>query len=227
MTGNPLMNTIKTLHVDYYSDVLCVWAWIAQPRLQELQKQWGNHLEIRHRFIDIFGDALQKIPARWGESDGFEKFSDHVIQSAHPYDESVVSSSVWRDVRPRSSMQAHIVLRAAGHVGNENSIERLALAVRRAFFEHARDISQLDVLLALVEETGICVDDVRRSLSDGSAMALLSRDLKIAQNSGIKGSPTWVLNEGRQILYGNVGYRILNANLEELLKHPADESSWC
>jgi hypothetical protein len=35
------------------------------------------------------------------------------------------------------------------------------------------------------------------------------------------------MNGGRQILYGNVGYRILNANVEELLKHPEQEASWC
>ena len=28
--------------IDYYTDVLCVWAWIAQPRLDELQRQWGK-----------------------------------------------------------------------------------------------------------------------------------------------------------------------------------------
>ena len=64
-------------------------------------------------------------------------------------------------------------------------------------------------------------------LQNGSAMAALSGDLRSAQELAVKGSPTWVLNDGRQILYGNVGYRILGANIEELLKHPAAEASWC
>ena len=42
--------------IDYYTDVFCVWAWIAQPRLDELQRQWGNKIVVRHRFLDIFGD---------------------------------------------------------------------------------------------------------------------------------------------------------------------------
>ena len=58
-------------------------------------------------------------------------------------------------------------------------------------------------------------------------MASLSADLQNARELGIRGSPTWVLNEGRQILYGNVGYRILNANIEEMLKRPRSEASWC
>ena len=41
-------------------------------------------------------------------------------------------------------------------------------------------------------------------------------------------SPTFILNEGRQKLYGNVGYRVIEANLQELLKSPdASQASWC
>ncbi len=45
---------------------------------------------------------------------------------------------------------------------------------------------------------------------------------------GIQGSPTFVLNEGRQKLYGNVGYRIIDANIQEMLREPrTDQASWC
>ena len=46
---------------------------------------------------------------------------------------------------------------------------------------------------------------------------------------GVQGSPTFVFNEGRQMLYGNVGYRIIEANLRELLSRPSAEGmpSWC
>jgi predicted DsbA family dithiol-disulfide isomerase len=58
-------------------------------------------------------------------------------------------------------------------------------------------------------------------------MAALSSDQRSAQDLGVRGSPTWVLNDGRQMLYGNVGYRILQANIEELLRQPTGEASWC
>ena len=44
----------------------------------------------------------------------------------------------------------------------------------------------------------------------------------------IEGSPTIVLNEGRQKLYGNVGFRVIEANIAELLRDPRPgEASWC
>jgi hypothetical protein len=44
----------------------------------------------------------------------------------------------------------------------------------------------------------------------------------------IQGSPSFVLNDGRQILYGNVGFKIIEANIREILRQPtADQASWC
>ncbi|MCU8085506.1 hypothetical protein [Shewanella sp. SM23] len=39
---------------------------------------------------------------------------------------------------------------------------------------------------------------------------------KSAQQN-LQGSPSYIIDEGRQIFYGNVGYRVLLANIEALL----------
>ncbi len=88
-------------------------------------------------------------------------------------------------------------------------------------------MGELDVLLNIVSDMGTDRRDIFTALQDGRAMAAISADLRSARDSGVKGSPTWVLNNGRQILYGNVGYRILHANIEELINNPSEEASWC
>ena len=58
--------------------------------------------------------------------------------------------------------------------------------------------------------------------------ARLAADYQDADKMRIEGSPTFVLNEGRQKLYGNVGFRVIEANIQELLRAPAgDQASWC
>jgi protein-disulfide isomerase len=53
-------------------------------------------------------------------------------------------------------------------------------------------------------------------------------DYQEAQALGVKGSPSLVLNEGRQTLYGNVGFRVIEASIAELLREPeAGAASWC
>ncbi len=222
-----MSNDEQVIEIDYYSDVLCVWAWIAQPRLNELYRQWGDRLRLRHRFVDIFGDARQKIPDSWGQDDGFRKFHEHVAHSATPFDESEIHPDIWTVCRPRSSMQPHLLLRAVGLAAGEKAMENMALRIRQAFFCEGKDIGQMQLLLELAAEQALDASELRQHLEDGSALAALSSDLRSANQLGVRGSPTWILNNGRQVLYGNVGYRILASNIEELLRHPGDDASWC
>lgn len=74
---------------------------------------------------------------------------------------------------------------------------------------------------------GLNADLLRTSLSDGSAIAALMNDYKICKLQTIKGSPSYVIDGGRQVLYSNVSYRVLHANIEELAKDPPEKASWC
>ena len=213
--------------IDYYTDVLCVWAWIAQPRLEELNRQWTGRVTIRHRYLDIFGDSHRKIAKQWGETDGFEKFGAHVVKSAASFENLKVNPDIWTKVRPRSSLQAHLFLKAVALVTDEALVEPVALRIRQAFFLEARDINDYSTLIECAEAENINEQLLKSALRDGSAIAALSDDQRSANALGMRGSPTWVLNEGRQLLYGNVGYRILDANIEELARHPTLEASWC
>ena len=213
--------------IDYYSDVLCVWAWIAQPRLEEISRQWGTQVVVRHHFVDIFGDCHRKIPEQWGKEDGFTKFAEHVHHSAEPFENATVHPKIWEETTPSSSAQAHLLLRAVGLVATEEVLAKTALQIRRAFFCQARDISDMELLLAIAGLEGVDGEAISNCFRDGSAIAALSRDLRTANELAVRGSPTWILNNGRQVLYGNIGYRVLSANIEELLKHPGNEASWC
>ncbi|WP_210395917.1 DsbA family oxidoreductase [Motiliproteus sediminis] len=216
-----------SLPIDYYSDLLCVWAWIAQKRVEELGRQWDQQVTITNRFVDVFGDAHGRLQKQWQDRGGFEGFAEHVEAAAAPYDTAPVNPAIWRQVRPTSSLPAHLLIKAAELVSGSPIADRLALALRHAFFVDARDISHRDTLIAIAAEQQIDVKALRQRLDDGRAMAALMADYQQARAQNLQGSPCWIMNEGRQTLYGNVGYRVLSANVEELLKHPADEACWC
>ena len=46
-----------TIKIDYFSDVLCVWAYLGQIRVDELKKTFGDNVSIHYRFMPIFGAA--------------------------------------------------------------------------------------------------------------------------------------------------------------------------
>ena len=80
---------------------------------------------------------------------------------------------------------------------------------------------------AIAATTGLPLAEIRKQIDSGAAYAALCADFDAKEKHLVEGSPTFVLDEGRQKLYGNVGYRILEANIQELLTDPGERASWC
>ena len=217
----------KPLVIDYYSDILCVWAWIAQRRIDELKQSFGDALEFRYRYVDIFGDTPTKMEGLWQQKGGYAGFAEHVQRSAIDYENALINPKIWTQVRPTTSANAHLVLKALELVYDRQASIDSTLMLREAFFVDAHDIGQLDVLYELLAAKGLNPDLLQASITNGSAIAGLMSDYQICNRQGIKGSPSYVIDGGRQVLYGNVGYRVLHANIEELAKNPPEEASWC
>jgi len=107
------------------------------------------------------------------------------------------------------------------------SVDRAAWAFRDAFFRHGRDISQGKVLFEIAETIGLPASEIEDAIATGAAHATLAEDLELARSQSIAASPTLLFNEGRQRLTGNVGYKIIEANVRELLEHAPGQLSWC
>ena len=219
--------------ITYFSDVLCIWAYIAQLRVDELQRRFGDQIRIEPKCCSVFGATARKISTTWRDKGGYEGFNQHLRHIGAQFPELTIRPDLWLEVRPASSTGAHLMVKAvelmeASEHCAPKSADQVMRALRRAFFEAGRDISSWAVQAAVVEETGLQVGMLEAKLRDGAAFAALACDLQDAEANRIQGSPSFVLNEGRQSLYGNVGFRVLEANIQELLRTPrADQASWC
>lgn len=217
----------KTIIIDYYTDILCVWAWIAQKRVDELNKQLGNNIELQYHYLDVFGDVPTKITTQWKSKGGFIGFAEHIQQSVSAFEYADINPKVWTQVRPTTSANAHLMLKAVEITYDKKKSIDMALTFRTAFFIDGLDIGNLDVLCDLVNANGLDLNAINTSIRDGSAMATLMGDYQQSKRQNINGSPSFVLDGGRQTLYGNVGFDVILANIEALLKHSTDEASWC
>ncbi len=223
---------MKTVTLTCFTDVLCVWAWIGELRLAEVRRTHGEAVAMTQRFCNVFGATALKIQANWGAKGGYDGFAGHLAHVLEGFPELTASPDLWRRVRPASSLPAHLALKAvqaqAAEGGAPDLGDRSILMIRRAFFEQGRDISAASVLDDVLSAAGADLADVHARLARGEAHAALMADYQEAQALGVKGSPSLVLNEGRQTLYGNVGFRVIEANIAELLREPqAGSASWC
>jgi predicted DsbA family dithiol-disulfide isomerase len=223
---------MKTVALTCFTDVLCVWAWIGELHLAELRRTQGEAVTVTQSFCNVFGATAQKIQANWGAKGGYDGFAGHLAHVLEGFPELTASPDLWRGVRPASSLPAHLALKAVqaqeAQGGAAGLGDRAILGVRQAFFRQGRDVSEASVLDAVLSDAGADLDDVHARLARGEAHAALMSDYQEAHALGVKGSPSLVLNEGRQTLYGNVGFRVIEANIAELLREPeAGAASWC
>jgi len=229
------MSSTDPVSITYFSDVLCIWAYATQIRLDEVTKQFGSDVQIEYRFCPVFGNTADKIGRGWADKGSYEGFNRHLQDVGNKFSHIDVHPDIWRTTRPASSDSVHLFIKAVQGLGSmpdgsgEASIATaLIWRLRRAFFAECRDISQRHVQYEVAEELGISPGSVEAEINSGRAFALLAADYQERDRLKLEGSPTFVLNQGRQKLYGNLGYRVIEANIRELLREPGiGEMSWC
>jgi predicted DsbA family dithiol-disulfide isomerase len=230
---------MSVVKVSYFSDVLCIWAYIAQARIDAVKEKFGDSVRLDHRFCTVFGNTALKIPSTWRDKGEYAGFNAHLRKVALQFPHVEVHPDIWLTTRPPTSTSAHLFMIAVqqwqherdGEGENESTasiFEKLVWEFRCAFFRDCRDIARWDVQCELAEALGVDIDAIEKRIHDGSAFARLASDYQDADKMRLEGSPSFVLNEGRQKLYGNVGFRIIEANIQELLRAPGGEqASWC
>ena len=227
---------MEPIRIFYFSDVLCIWAYIAQIRLDELKAKFPTQISVEAHFTPVFGDARRKLEQRWQERGGMAGYNHHVREVAAKFDHLSIHPDLWTKSIPTSSTSCHLLLRAVKLLEDKNLVtgvngvspmENLARAFRQAFFTELADISDRKIQLQIAKDLGLPVNKIKAEIESGAAYAELSRDFELTKEHHVTVSPTLIFNEGRQRLNGNVGYRVIEANIRELLANPPNEQSWC
>jgi len=214
------------LKVDYFSDVLCVWAFINEKRLEEVEQQLGKDLDIELQFLPNFASVHPKIEAGWKDKGGFEGYAEHVSEVADQFD-ITLHKDAWSSIRPASSMMAHAYIKAVQSIHGHLKAREYSLELRKAFFLEAKDISKVAECKTVALSIKIDWEAVAVYFESGQALSDLNMDFQCAKDYQISVSPAWVFNEGRQKLIGNVGYRVLEVNLKELISQKPLKQNWC
>jgi predicted DsbA family dithiol-disulfide isomerase len=225
---------MKPIRIFYFSDILCVWAYIAQIRLDELVTNFQDQISIDYHFAPIFGNARETLENRWRDRGGFQAYSAHVQEAAKKFNHITLHPHIWTEVEPASSTSCHLFLHAIQLLNikglvpkSEQVFEKAIWAFREAFFTKLANVADRRVQFEIAQRLGLPIAAIQDQIDSGEAYALLSKDFELVKEHTVTVSPTLIFNEGRQRLNGNVGYRVIEANIRELLHNPSGEQSWC
>jgi len=227
--------------ISYFSDVLCIWAYAAQIKLDELRRQFGGRIRVEYHFLPLFGDVAGRMAAGWGARGGTAGYARHVKQVASHFDHIDIHPEIWTRNIPLTSASCHLFLKAVQLLEKSGEIsaapqarfdgrslfEEAVWRCRLGFFYELQDIAVRTTHEAIAVDLSLPLAAIRGQIDTGAAHAALCADFEAKEKYLIEGSPTFLLHEGRQKLYGNVGYRVIEANVQELLAEPGDRASWC
>ncbi|HEY9879177.1 MAG TPA: DsbA family protein [Leptolyngbyaceae cyanobacterium] len=225
---------MEPIRIFYFSDIPCVWAYISQIRLNELKATFQDKVTLDYHFVSVFGVTREKLESQWRDRNGLQGYSQHIQEVVKKFDHVKVHPHIWTDVVPPSSTSCHLFAHAVKLLETKNIVppserlfEKTVWALREAFFTQLANVADRGVQFAIAKQLGLPVDAIREQIDSGEAYAQLSQDFDLSKEHSVTVSPTLLFNEGRQRLNGNVGYRVMEANIRELLENPPGEHSWC
>jgi predicted DsbA family dithiol-disulfide isomerase len=211
----------RRIPLGYWSDPFCIWAYVAEEKLDRVLDHHSGRVEVVHHVIPVFGS----IPARFREGPwasaggaGRAEASRRIAKEQRGVE---ISGQVWLEDPPSSSWAAGAAAKAVSAIEARGEAApgaggRYLRGLRDWFFERNVNTARRVHQLALAEALEIPRGPLEAALDDGTALALLWEDQAERERLRLQGSPTYVFDGGRALLYGNFDYAILDATIREL-----------
>ena len=202
-----VMNNLPQLRIDIISDVMCPWCVVGYMGLQQALEQLNDEMRA-----DIHWQPFELNPNMPAEG---QELSEHIMEK---YGNTAEQSRDNRnhliamgkslgfefnftdDKRIYNTFNAHQLLHWVKEQFPERQTE-LKLALLTAYFTDGRNVSDVDVLMAIVEELGFDSAFARQLLDD----QVYAGDVRALQEQwrqlGVSAVPSFIIDE-KYILSG-------------------------
>ena len=173
--------------VTFWFDVHSPWSYLASVLIGPLARRRSARIEWRPihlaNLMDRIGGLrpLEQTPARvaWYRQD----IADRMAQHGLPY-----------DPHPDYPLRSSRALRCCVHAAEHGRADAFVRAVMRGYWVEKKDISDLAVLQAMVDEVGLGPRPVADIVGDGTIKAAVARNTDDAIARGIFGVPSFLFD---------------------------------
>ena len=185
----------KPLQVFVHHDVLCVWSYIADLRLDAIRKELAEL--VRFRFCPF--------ASRAGDGPLLEQELEQArrnVESARQEQEGKrLSVELWRGSDPpRSSLPALVALEAARLQGAD-AHHALLRAMQVAALEEGINVTRVDVAFELAGRVGLQMDRFAAAYGSPETKRLVIEEQRLAASRGVTETPSLAIG-GRWLVSG-------------------------
>jgi predicted DsbA family dithiol-disulfide isomerase len=211
------MKTPPQVLIDVWSDYVCPFCYLQVPSIDRLQAAFGDRVRIVWRAYELRPDPKPTLEP------GGQYLRTTWERSVYPMAAERGMTLKLPPVQPRSR-KAH---EAAEFAESHQRFHAMHEALFRAFFEHGRDIGDIDVLCEIGRSVELDPNALRTALTDQRYLALVMDDELLAVDLGVSAVPLMLLRPGNSAwrdavpLSGAVPYDTMLTTVQQLLGAPS------
>ncbi len=184
------------MQIDLFSDTVCPWCRIGKRHLELALADWdGEPVTVRYRsfFLDPTiptegRDFRAHMAAKGGGRVPLEQFFDAPRERGAAVGLTFNFEAI--DQAPNTMLSHRLA-----YLAPEDKRGAVLDALYAAYFEHGRDIGDVDVLVAIAEEQGLDGAAIRAALAGDGGTAEVLADVAFARQVGISGVPFFIFND--------------------------------
>lgn len=201
--------TGKTLTLDFFHDVVCGWCFNISPRLHALADAFD--LDIRHRTF-VLQDSREAMIRRFGSMPGAKaEILGHwqaCKAASDTPDAFNIAGMAAAGFDYPHGLPGALACKAAERQHGQDGHWRIFDAIQQAHLTEARNVADLETLVAIAAESGFDTSRFAADMGDDETRALVDADRAEARRLQVRSVPTIILRE--------TGHRFVNGPLEDL-----------
>lgn len=190
-----------------FSDYICPWCYVGQGVVEKLSAEYNVEVEWRpyylHRNTPPEGMEIPDYIMR-ARANGSE---ERLQSMAAKYGMNFISTA-----RIYNTRLAHEATEYAREYGKANEFHRV---VFRKVYGEGQDISLWSVLRAAAEEVQLNGEDMQQVVESGKYTVSVAEQVQWAQQIGVTGVPTYVIND-KYAIVGAQPYEVFMNALSQI-----------
>lgn len=196
----------------YIADPMCSWCWGFHPVLQKVKSVLPSDVRLRYVMGGLAKDTDEPMP------DEVRAYVQNAWRAVAARTGAAFNYDFWTRCQPRRATYPACrgVLCAAAQ--QEDAGPPYFEAVQRAYYQQARNPSDLDTLTALAGELGLDTARFAADLVSPQADERLHADFALRRRLGIRQFPSLVLEQVERPVPITVGYDDAEVVLDQLAK---------
>jgi predicted DsbA family dithiol-disulfide isomerase len=183
--------------IDIFQDTVCPWCRIGKKNLTDALEKWsGETVEVRYRAYQLDpstpleGRPFQEtMKTKMGGTP--ERLQAMLQQVTSAGAEVGVNFDFARVEKMPNTLKSHQLISLTPEANKQQMVD----ALYRAYFEEGRDIGDVEVLLEIVEQTGLKKVNFAQRLQTKEGLEQVEDDLAFASQIGITGVPFFIIND--------------------------------